>query len=319
MAEAERAPIGLRGSVGIHGEIPISHEEIATLHEVPVSVVDKWIGSAQVYATARPIDELAVEASRKCLALAGVSGREVSAIVANDCNGRRIQGEIDAQSAVALEASGGCAAFVVMLARARSMLREDEAMKCVLVVCAFKLEGVPLRSIGRMSETVMRDIFSDGAGAVLVERGAGDITLLSTGYATTGLHWDYYERFDAGEPVSDIVVMQDSIVVFRTALERCLSGAKLSREDIASALFPFEGPLLPRSFARAMGLDLDRMYLPAGLPMHVGSADSMFALEHFLASRAGAPGDHVLMVSRGLGAMGVAALRLPGAAADTER
>ena len=45
--------------------------------------------------------------------------------------------------------------------------------------------------------------------------------------------------------------------------------------------------------------------------MHVGSADSMYALEHFLASRAGAPGDHVLMVSRGLGAMGVAALRLP--------
>ena len=192
-----------------------------------MSVVDKWLGSAQVYATARPIDELAVEAARKCLERAGVSGTEVSAIVANDCNGRRIQGEIDAQNAVALEANGGCAAFVVMLSRARSMLREDEAIKCVLVVCAFKLVGVPLRSIGRMSETVMRDIFSDGAGAVLVERGAGDITLLSTGYATTGLHWDqYYDRVRRRRAAQrDIVVMQDSIVVFRTALERCLAGA----------------------------------------------------------------------------------------------
>jgi 3-oxoacyl-[acyl-carrier-protein] synthase III len=317
VAEVEPVSIGLRAPVGVVGEIAISHEEIATLHGCAVSVVAKWLGSAQVYATARPVDELAVEAVRTCLERAGVAGSDVSVILTNDCNGRRIQGMIDAPDAIALDHRGGCAAFVEMIARARSLLREDEAVRRVLVVCAFKLEGRPLRSVGRMSEHVMRDVFSDGAGAVLVERGVGELTLLGTGYATTGLYWDYYDRFDAGEPFSDIEVMRDSVMVFRTSIERCLRAAGLAREGIASALLPLEGPLLPRSLARAMGLDLDRVYLPAGLPMHVGGADSMVALEHFMANRAGAIGDHVLVVARGVGAMGVAALRL--AAAHTER
>ena len=309
--------IALRAPTGALGEIELTHAEMAARHGTSEQVVDKWLGNTRVVTTVRPIYELGLRAASTSLERAGVPAGELSYLLVSGVNSLRIQNDLAADRAVAFDHAGGCSSLLEMAFRARSLLAEDPQANHVLCMAAFKIESPPwsaeinrLRSWGPMTESAMRDVFCDGAGAFLMTREAGPLTLLGAGYATLGHHWDLIKRFEAGNAPSAMQVMHDAINVFRTAYERCLKFAGITKGDIRWALFLLEGPHMAYSNARVLGIPREKVVLMRNPVMHVGGVDPAIILEDFLEAGVGRPGDVAVLVLRRIGGVAIAAVRV---------
>lgn len=295
--------VGVRAYATALGDLEISARDIAAQHGVTEGVVHKWLGASRIYATREESFSLGIRAAKQTLERAGIAGEELSIVLACGCSALRLQHELGAKSAYALQGSDGCVELAPLLWHARAMLQNMAEKGRALIVCADKRAPNELRAFGRMSELVMRDVFSDGAGALLLESGHPRMKLLGTGAATDGQYWSYFDHFYGGDPVNDIAVMKDSIPLFRAALHRCLSSARLSIEAFDAVVFPLEGSRLPLSFARVLAIPLEKIFLIEGGPTHLGASDPIFALEQYLASRGAVPGARILVATRTVGVM----------------
>jgi 3-oxoacyl-[acyl-carrier-protein] synthase III len=295
--------VGVRAYATALGDLEISARDIAEQHGVTEAVVGKWLGASRIYATREEPFVLGIRAAKQALERAGIAAGELSIVLACGCSALRVQHELGATNAYALQSSDGCVELAPLLFQARALLQSTAQGGRALIVCADQRAPNELRAFGRMSEMVMRDIFSDGAGALLLESGHPRMKLLGTGAATDGQYWSYFDRFFDGDPVNDIAVMKDSIPLFRNALRRCLESTRLSIEAFDAVVFPLEGPRLPLSFARVLAIPPEKIFFVEGGPTHLGASDPIFALEQYLTSPRAVPGARILVATRTVGVM----------------
>ncbi len=190
------------------------------------------------------------------------------------------------------------------------LFRTDPALETVLLTAAEKYVTTPQRTVGRIDENVTRDVFSDGASALVLCRGEGQLALLGFGAATNGLYWDYWQRARAGTAPNDMHVMSAALPLFREAFARCLRAAKLDRDQIDLLVFPSEGPSLPYTFARTLDLPKHKVFVADQAPSHVGASDAVFSLEELLRSEVARTGAVVLVCSRTIGVVRFMLVRL---------
>ncbi|WP_088291209.1 beta-ketoacyl-ACP synthase III [Bacillus mycoides] len=226
------------GILGIGRYVP---EKVVTNHDLEkiVDTSDEWIRTRTGIAERRIADDtidtsyMAVEASKKALEDAGISGEDIDLILVATVTPDRafpavacvIQEAIGAKHAAAMDLSAACAGFMYGMITAQQFIQTG-TYKNVLVVGSDKLS-----KIVDWSDRNTAVLFGDGAGAIVmgaVSEGKGVLSfeLGADGSGGKHLYQDEYVMMN-GREVFKFAVRQlgDSCL-------RVLEKAGLTKEDV---------------------------------------------------------------------------------------
>ncbi|TKI98023.1 beta-ketoacyl-ACP synthase III [Bacillus wiedmannii] len=226
------------GILGIGRYVP---EKVVTNHDLEkiVDTSDEWIRTRTGIAERRIADDtidtsyMAVEASKKALEDAGISGEDIDLILVATVTPDRafpavacvIQEAIGAKHAAAMDLSAACAGFMYGMITAQQFI-QTETYKNVLVVGSDKLS-----KIVDWNDRNTAVLFGDGAGAIVMGavsegRGVLSFELGADGSGGKHLYQDEYVMMN-GREVFKFAVRQlgDSCL-------RVLEKAGLTKEDV---------------------------------------------------------------------------------------
>ncbi|WP_242212657.1 beta-ketoacyl-ACP synthase III [Bacillus cereus group sp. BfR-BA-01383] len=226
------------GILGIGRYVP---EKVVTNHDLEkiVDTSDEWIRTRTGIAERRIADDtidtsnMAVEASKKALEDAGISGEDIDLILVATVTPDRafpavacvIQEAIGAKHAAAMDLSAACAGFMYGMITAQQFIQTG-TYKNVLVVGSDKLS-----KIVDWNDRNTAVLFGDGAGAVVMGavsegRGVLSFELGADGSGGKHLYQDEYVMMN-GREVFKFAVRQlgDSCL-------RVLEKAGLTKEDV---------------------------------------------------------------------------------------
>ncbi|EJS66273.1 ketoacyl-ACP synthase III [Bacillus cereus] len=226
------------GILGIGRYVP---EKVVTNHDLEkiVDTSDEWIRTRTGIAERRIADDtidtsnMAVEASKKALEDAGISGEDIDLILVATVTPDRafpavacvIQEAIGAKHAAAMDLSAACAGFMYGMITAQQFIQTG-TYKNVLVVGSDKLS-----KIVDWNDRNTAVLFGDGAGAVVMGavsegRGVLSFELGADGSGGKHLYQDEYVMMN-GREVFKFAVRQlgDSCL-------RVLDKAGLTKEDV---------------------------------------------------------------------------------------
>ncbi|QWU44051.1 beta-ketoacyl-ACP synthase III [Bacillus sp. NP247] len=226
------------GILGIGRYVP---EKVVTNHDLEkiVDTSDEWIRTRTGIAERRIADDtidtsyMAVEASKKALEDAGISGEDIDLILVATVTPDRafpavacvIQEAIGAKNAAAMDLSAACAGFMYGMITAQQFIQTG-TYKNVLVVGSDKLS-----KIVDWNDRNTAVLFGDGAGAIVmgaVSEGKGVLSfeLGADGSGGKHLYQDEYVMMN-GREVFKFAVRQlgDSCL-------RVLEKAGLTKEDV---------------------------------------------------------------------------------------
>lgn len=226
------------GILGIGRYVP---EKVVTNHDLEkiVDTSDEWIRTRTGIAERRIADDtidtsyMAVEASKKALEDAGISGEDIDLILVATVTPDRafpavacvIQEAIGAKHAAAMDLSAACAGFMYGMITAQQFIQTG-TYKNVLVVGSDKLS-----KIVDWNDRNTAVLFGDGAGAIVmgaVSEGKGVLSfeLGADGSGGKHLYQDEYVMMN-GREVFKFAVRQlgDSCL-------RVLEKAGLTKEDV---------------------------------------------------------------------------------------
>lgn len=181
--------------------------------EKMVDTTDEWIVTRTGIRERHLADEgvatsdLASEAARKALAMAGVDPREIDLIVVGTITGDfpwpatacMVQNNLGAKGATAFDVSAACSGFLFAL---------DCAVKRIETGASRKALVIGAEILSRIVDWQDRNtcvLFGDGAGAVVLEGQEGDNGVLSTHLHSDGSFWEllYQPGFGSRSPVSE--------------------------------------------------------------------------------------------------------------------
>ncbi len=228
-------------NVGILGVGRYVPEKVVTNHDLEkiVDTSDEWIRTRTGIAERRIADDtidtsyMAVEASKKALEDAGISGEDIDLILVATVTADRafpavacvIQEAIGAKHAAAMDLSAACAGFMYGMITAQQFIQTG-TYKNVLVVGSDKLS-----KIVDWNDRNTAVLFGDGAGAIVmgaVSEGKGVLSfeLGADGSGGKHLYQDEYVMMN-GREVFKFAVRQlgDSCL-------RVLEKAGLTKEDV---------------------------------------------------------------------------------------
>ena len=153
----------------------------------------------------RPSD-LAVNAARKAMEMAGVEADQVDMVVVATITGDfpwpstacMVQDKLGAKNAAAWDVSAACSGFVYGVASAAKFI-ESGSCKCAVVIGA--------EVLSRIIDWEDRNtciLFGDGAGAVVLQAQEGDNGILSTHLHADGSQWEllYQPGFGSRYPAN---------------------------------------------------------------------------------------------------------------------
>jgi 3-oxoacyl-[acyl-carrier-protein] synthase III len=173
---------------------------------------DEWIFSRtgirerRVAAEGEFTSDLATNAARQAMQMAGVDAAEVDLIVVGTITGDfpwpatacLVQNQLGARNAAAYDVSAACSGFVFAL---------DAAVKAVVTGSAKKALVIGAEILTRIIDWQDRNtcvLFGDGAGAVVIEAQEGENGILSTHLHSDGSCWEllYQAGFGSRNPAS---------------------------------------------------------------------------------------------------------------------
>lgn len=144
--------------------------------------------------------DLAANASRKALEMAGLSAEEIDLVVVGTITGDfpwpatacLVQEAIGARNAYAYDVSAACSGFVYALSAAVNAIESGKASRALVI-------GAEVLS--RIIDWTDRNtcvLFGDGAGAVVVEAQEGESGVVSTHLHSDGSYWELLHQAGFG-------------------------------------------------------------------------------------------------------------------------
>jgi 3-oxoacyl-[acyl-carrier-protein] synthase-3 len=301
--------IGIRAIAYV---LPDTTADLATLAslgllESPASALAEF-GFCQVHISERPAYELALAAVRRLLNDERLDPESVDAIffagaipsshqvgdpqtplAGFSYPAARVQYECGLMNATALGISqAGCTGLMTAVVLAADYLRANAGAERVVCVSADVLPAGSTREI-------IFNVISDGACAVLVERGAARHRLLAHTRITKGYYWN------AGTSRNEIVASY--FPTARTIVRDTLARVGLEAGEVA-AMIPHNVSLRSWQILLPMlGIPMDRLYAD-NIPSkgHVIAADNFINLKDASDSGRIAKGDRLLLFNFGFGA-----------------
>ncbi|TYP00251.1 3-oxoacyl-[acyl-carrier-protein] synthase-3 [Geothermobacter ehrlichii] len=181
--------------------------------EKMVDTSDEWITTRtgirerRVAADSEATSDLAVNAARRALEMAGVAPEEIDYLVVGTITGDfpwpatacLVQDRLGAKNAFAVDVSAACSGFIYAL---------DSAVKQVVSGAVGKALVIGAEVLTRIMDWTDRNtcvLFGDAAGAVVVEATDGGSGVLSTHLHSDGSYWEllYQPGFGTRHPVSE--------------------------------------------------------------------------------------------------------------------
>nr|NIS40379.1 ketoacyl-ACP synthase III [Desulfuromonadales bacterium] len=290
-----------------------------------VDTSDDWIVARtgirerRVAADGQNTSDLAVEASRKALEMAGVAAEELDLIVVGTITGDfpwpatacLVQAELGADKAFAYDISAACSGFVYSLDAAMAKIASGAVRKALVVGAE-----VLTRAIDWQDRNTCV-LFGDGAGAVVLEASEGDRGILSSHLHSDGNYWEllYQPGFGSRVPPSDqgiadripYLKMQGN-EVFKVAVRsltevalEALAANDLKADDL-SLFIPHQANIrILEATAKRLGLKDEQVFINVERYGNTSAATIPIALDE--ANRAGRlkEGDLILLDAFGGG------------------
>jgi len=272
---------------------------------------------------------MALGAAREALAASGLAAGDIGLIVVATSTpdhltpptACELQAALGARCAAAFDVEAGFAGWIYALVTAESLLRTGMA-GAALVVGVEKLSTVTDRTDAQTGP-----LFGDGAGAAVLVRGAGPLTLRSRSWWADGTLADALKRPSGGSarPFDRTVLDERSHLLrmegtrlFRAAVRTmaaqarlALARAGLSADDIGLAI-PHQANLrIIEAAAREMRLPMERVYVNVHRYGNTGAATIPIALDEAVRSGALDVNRPTLLVSFGAGATAGAVVVAP--------
>jgi 3-oxoacyl-[acyl-carrier-protein] synthase III len=263
--------------------------------------------------------DLATQASRNALDMAGISPDKLDMIVAGTVTPDRqfpsaacmVQETLDARNAVAFDVSAGCSGFLYALAMA------NNAIQCGTCKTALVMGVERLSTILNWEDRGTCVLLGDGAGAVVLTAENGDNGVLSTHLKSDGSLGDLLyssegkknlpEMLDCIEQKSFHLKMEGNRLFKRainclTSIAReALTHNAMSEADI-DHMIPHQANLrIIQATAKNLNISMDKVYTNIHRYGNTSSASIPLAMDE--ANRDGhlATGENVLLVSFGAG------------------
>ena len=282
---------------------PLSREEMDR-----VGVLRRgWASEEETVAT------MGVLAARRALEQAGVEAGALDFIVLANWSERRyvpdfapvIQAALGARRAFAYDVGCACAGFVYGLAMAHGFLQNPRYRRGLVLASDQSTRRIRPRSRGTL-------VFGDGAGCMVLERGADrGGRLIDYELTTDGAHHDIMDVGSDGYLQSHIKQAALNALAGRSigAVSRALLARNgLTFEDVAWVV-PHSGTAGVQSMvARDLGVPSAKILTSLPAIGNVTTASIPAALAHFVDQGKIAKGDLILSASVGLGWHAVAAL-----------
>jgi 3-oxoacyl-[acyl-carrier-protein] synthase-3 len=263
--------------------------------------------------------EMATTASRKAMAMAGVSPETLDMIIVGTVTPDRqfpsvaclVQKELKASKAVAFDVSAGCSGFLYGLYVADKAIATGSCRN-VLVVGAERLS-----SITNWEDRSTCVLLGDGAGAVVLTPTTDDDGILSTQLGSDGNFWHLLYSSDGTSKVPEILdtvegkpfyLKMEGNRLFKKAVS-CLADIAasalehhgLSSDDVR-LMVPHQANLrIIQAVAERLGIPMDRVYTNIQKYGNTSSASIPIALDEANGEGLLRLGDYVLLVTFGAG------------------
>ena len=309
-------PIRVR-LTGVGGYLPrdvVTNDDLARKFGIETS--DEWIktrtGIAQRHIASgdETTSSMAAEAARQALDYAGVDASQVDAVLVATATPDQVFPAVAVQVHLGMTAgfgfdiSAACSGFVYALATATALMQSGQAKK-VLVIGS--------EVFSRLLDWTDRStcvLFGDGAGAVLLETGAGE----GEGVLSTHLHSDgrtgdiLYVDGAAGCPstsqhlrMQGREVFRHAVVKLSQAVDEALEANGLTGQDI-QWMVPHQANLrIIDGMAKKLALPADRVVVTVDRHANTSAASIPLALNEAVRDGRVRKGDLVLMEALGGG------------------
>jgi 3-oxoacyl-[acyl-carrier-protein] synthase-3 len=293
--------------------------------EKMVDTSDEWITTRtgirerRIAAEGEYTSDLATEAARRALTMAGVAPEELDLIIVATVTGDfswpatacLVQHNLQAKRAFAFDISAACSGFLYGLSIADSYLRAGTAKKVLLIGAEVFSRIVDWKDRGTCI------LFGDGAGAVVLETGGEDRGLLSCHLHTEGGCWPLLYQMGQGsrnpadgggcEPSNPFVQMQGN-EVFKVAVrslceagEEALVANKMAAADV-DLLIPHQANRrILEATAKRLGIPPERVVVNVDRVGNTSAASIPIALDEAHRSGRVKQGDVLLLNAFGGG------------------
>lgn len=297
-------PFGLVSIATVLGEHEVGVEELAAAHGATPTAVRHSVEGLHVFRSERSSLELGVAAANLCLERAQLTPDAVDCVLwcggaPESASGRMVQEELKIKNAFAFSLLAGCSALPIALHSARGLVA-DGTVRNVLVVYGERWPSrlMPLDFMGtdQFSETERTYVFSDSGGAALV--GTTEcLRLEGFGFANVT---------ENPKPESNrLLVAWEELPMQRLAIERCLTAAGITVDELDHVLLTNIAPDVRRSWMNRFRLPQELLHTRETMPSHLGNGDGLYALE----SLTEGPPARILLCALSLGAMRCALIR----------
>ncbi len=263
--------------------------------------------------------DLATDASRKALEMAGISPDNLDMIVTGTVTPDRqfpsaacmVQEALDASNATAFDVSAGCSGFLYALAMA------NNAIQCGTCKTALVMGVERLSTILNWDDRGTCVLLGDGAGAVVLTAEKGDEGILSTHLKSDGRLGDLLYSSDGKSRLPEILSCVDqksyhlrmegnrlfkrAINCLTSIAQEALDHNHMSEADV-DHMIPHQANLrIIQATAKNLKIPMDRVYTNIQRYGNTSSASIPIAMDE--ANREGclATGANVLLVSFGAG------------------
>ncbi|MFT8325716.1 beta-ketoacyl-ACP synthase III [Gluconobacter oxydans] len=311
-------PIRVR-LTGVGGYLPrdvVTNDDLARKFGIETS--DEWIrtrtgiGQRHIASGDETTSSMAAEAARQALEYAGVDASQVDAVLVATATpdqvfpavAVQVQARLGMTAGFGFDISAACSGFVYALATATALMQSGQAKK-VLVIGS--------EVFSRLLDWTDRStcvLFGDGAGAVLLETGAGE----GEGVLSTHLHSDgrtgdiLYVDGAAGCPstsqhlrMQGREVFRHAVVKLSQAVDEALEANGLTGQDI-QWMVPHQANLrIIDGMAKKLALPADRVVVTVDRHANTSAASIPLALNEAVRDGRVRKGDLVLMEALGGG------------------
>lgn len=311
-------PIRVR-LTGVGGYLPrdvVTNDDLARKFGIETS--DEWIrtrtgiGQRRIASGDETTSSMAAEAARQALEYAGVDASQVDAVLVATATpdqvfpavAVQVQARLGMTAGFGFDISAACSGFVYALATATALMQSGQAKK-VLVIGS--------EVFSRLLDWTDRStcvLFGDGAGAVLLETGAGE----GEGVLSTHLHSDgrtgdiLYVDGAAGCPstsqhlrMQGREVFRHAVVKLSQAVDEALEANGLTGQDI-QWMVPHQANLrIIDGMAKKLALPADRVVVTVDRHANTSAASIPLALNEAVRDGRVRKGDLVLMEALGGG------------------
>lgn len=299
-----------------------------------VETSDEWIRTRtgikerRTVSNGQAASDLAVEASKKALKMAGIDAAELDLIIVATMSGDMpmpstasfVQYKIGAKNVPAMDINAACSGFLYALSVADSFIRSNSGIYKKVLLIGTEV----LSSFVDWNDRSTCILFGDGAGAVVLEPTTTESGIISTKLHSNGSLWDLVHmpgggsRYPTSEETIDkrlhYIKMRGNEtfrVAVRTLTSIVVETLNENNLDVSQIkiLIPHQANLrIIQAIAQRLGLPKEKVFINIDRYGNTSAASIPLALDEAVRTERISEGDYILMEAFGGGLTWASAL-----------